>query len=55
MPVDCINALARQHGIQIGEIHTRAGFCYLGANIPGKTRVFMPYPGGVCPYRQKCN
>jgi cation diffusion facilitator CzcD-associated flavoprotein CzcO len=28
---------------------------YLGANIPGKPRVFMPYPGGVGPYRQKCN
>ena len=28
---------------------------YLGANIPGKPRVFMPYAGGVGPYRQKCN
>ena len=28
---------------------------YLGANIPGKPRVFMPYPGGVGPYREKCN
>ncbi|MCA9830340.1 MAG: NAD(P)/FAD-dependent oxidoreductase [Dehalococcoidia bacterium] len=28
---------------------------YLGANIPGKPRVFMPYPGGVGPYRTKCN
>ena len=28
---------------------------YLGANIPGKPRVFMPYPGGVGAYRQKCN
>src|SRR5688500_11870358 len=28
---------------------------YLGANIPGKPRVFMPYPGGVGPYRQKCD
>jgi cation diffusion facilitator CzcD-associated flavoprotein CzcO len=27
---------------------------YLGANIPGKPRVFMPYPGGVGPYRQRC-
>jgi cation diffusion facilitator CzcD-associated flavoprotein CzcO len=27
---------------------------YLGANIPGKPRVFMPYLGGVGPYRQKC-
>ena len=28
---------------------------YLGANIPGKPRVFMPYAGGVGPYRQKCD
>jgi len=28
---------------------------YMGANIPGKPRVFMPYVGGVVPYRQKCN
>lgn len=28
---------------------------YLGANIPGKPRVFMPYPGGVGTYRQKCD
>lgn len=28
---------------------------YLGANIPGKKRVFMPYPGGVGPYRDKCD
>ena len=27
---------------------------YLGANIPGKPRVFMPYPGGVGAYRAKC-
>jgi cation diffusion facilitator CzcD-associated flavoprotein CzcO len=28
---------------------------YLGANIPGKTRVFMPYAGGMVRYRQICN
>ena len=28
---------------------------YLGANIPGKPRVFMPYAGGVGAYREKCN
>ena len=27
---------------------------YLGANIPGKKRVFMPYIGGVPAYRKKC-
>lgn len=28
---------------------------YLGANIPGKERVFMPYIGGFPPYVEKCN
>jgi cyclohexanone monooxygenase len=28
---------------------------YLGANIPGKPRVFMPYAGGVGNYRKKCD
>ena len=27
---------------------------YLGANIPGKTRVVMPYPGGHFEYRKRC-
>ena len=28
---------------------------YLGANIPGKPRVFMPYAGGQGKYRKMCN
>jgi cyclohexanone monooxygenase len=28
---------------------------YVGANIPGKPRVFMPYIGGVAMYKQKCD
>ena len=28
---------------------------YVGANVPGKPRVFMPYIGGVGAYRQKCD
>jgi len=28
---------------------------YMGANVPGKPRVFMPYIGGVGVYRQKCD
>jgi cyclohexanone monooxygenase len=27
----------------------------MGANIPGKPRVFMPYPGGVGAYRKICD
>jgi cyclohexanone monooxygenase len=33
----------------------RANSWYIGANIPGKPRVFMPYVGGVGTYAQKCN
>jgi cyclohexanone monooxygenase len=28
---------------------------YVGANIPGKPRVFTPYVGGVGPYRSRCD
>ena len=28
---------------------------YLGVNVPGKPRVFMPYVGGVGAYREKCD
>jgi cyclohexanone monooxygenase len=31
------------------------GSWYLGVNIPGKPRVFMPYIGGFPKYVQKCN
>ena len=27
---------------------------YMGANIPGKPQVFLPYLGGLGPYREKC-
>jgi cation diffusion facilitator CzcD-associated flavoprotein CzcO len=32
----------------------KANSWYVGANIPGKTRVFMPYVGGFGPYDQLC-
>ncbi len=28
---------------------------YMGRNVPGKPQVFMPYLGGVGPYRKKCD
>jgi cation diffusion facilitator CzcD-associated flavoprotein CzcO len=28
---------------------------YLGANVPGKPRVFMPYAGGMVRYREICD
>jgi cyclohexanone monooxygenase len=36
-------------------LYPQANSWYMGANIPGKPRIFMPYIGGVGPYRQICN
>jgi cyclohexanone monooxygenase len=36
-------------------LYPTANSWYMGANVPGKPRVFMPYIGGVGPYRQKCD
>ena len=35
-------------------LYPRANSWYVGANIPGKPRVFMPYVAGVAAYRRKC-
>lgn len=35
-------------------LYPQAASWYMGANIPGKPRVFMPYVGGVGLYRAKC-
>jgi hypothetical protein len=36
-------------------LYPTANSWYLGANIPGKTRVFMPYVAGVDTYRKECD
>jgi cyclohexanone monooxygenase len=36
-------------------LYPLANSWYVGANIPGKPRVFMPYVGGVQAYKQKCD
>jgi cyclohexanone monooxygenase len=36
-------------------LYPSAASWYMGANIPGKPRVFMPYIGGVGAYRRKCD
>lgn len=46
--VEHVNELANK------TLHVRANSWYLGANIPGKPRVFMPYIGGVGAYRKEC-
>jgi|SRR5579872_1028527 len=44
-----VNALAN------ATLFPLANSWYLGANVPGKPRVFMPYIGGVKLYREKCD
>src|SRR6202012_4864605 len=61
-------AHARQDGAQLIEAEPdaeddwaaspllpRANSWYVGANVPGKPRIFMPYLGGVGAYRQRCD
>ena len=36
-------------------LYPKANSWYMGANIPGKTRIFMPYVGGVHTYNKRCN
>lgn len=45
------------HVRETGEatLFQRAESWYVGANIPGKSRVFMPYVDGMVAYREKCD
>ena len=45
------------HVNEVGNLtlYPRANSWYMGANVPGKPRIFMPYIGGVGVYRQKCD
>lgn len=45
-----------EHVNEVGNytLYPLANSWYVGANIPGKPRVFMPYIGGVGPYRKHC-
>jgi cyclohexanone monooxygenase len=46
--VDHVNEVAHM------TLYPQANSWYMGANVPGKPRVFMPYVGGVGAYRAKC-
>jgi cyclohexanone monooxygenase len=37
-----------------GTLHPKSASWYMGANIPGKPRLFLPYIGGVGNYRARC-
>jgi hypothetical protein len=36
-------------------VHESCTSWYLGANVPGKVRVYMPYAGGLNVYRDRCS
>lgn len=40
--------------VAAGSLYLQADSWYLGANVPGKPRTFMPYLGGVGNYRNLC-
>ena len=46
-----------QHVNEAGHrtLYVKAASWYMGANVPGKPRMFMPYIGGVGIYRQECD
>lgn len=47
--VEHVNHVANQ------TLFPHANSWYMGANVPGKPRLFMPYIGGVGVYREKCD
>ena len=46
-----------EHCRELGEmtLHPQDDTWYMGANIPGKPRVFMPYVGGFDRYKKHCD
>jgi cyclohexanone monooxygenase len=46
--------VAHVNEVASGTLMLEGGSWYLGANIPGKPRVFMPYAAGVGAYREIC-
>jgi cyclohexanone monooxygenase len=46
-----------RHCAEVAELtlYPRADSWYMGANVPGKPRVFLPYAGGVGTYREICD
>jgi cation diffusion facilitator CzcD-associated flavoprotein CzcO/acetyl esterase/lipase len=56
-PTDTAEAGWNQHSADCVDLTLlpRANSWYLGANVPGKPRVFMPYIGGVDRYRAACD
>jgi len=49
------NWVAHVNEVAHTTLYPQANSWYMGANIPGKPQIFMPYIGGVGIYRQICN
>jgi cyclohexanone monooxygenase len=49
------NWVSHVNEVADGTLYPRANSWYVGANIPGKPRVFMPYVAGVGVYRKLCD
>jgi cyclohexanone monooxygenase len=47
--------VAHVNAVAHSTLYPQANSWYMGANIPGKPQIFMPYIGGVGAYRQICN
>jgi cation diffusion facilitator CzcD-associated flavoprotein CzcO len=46
--------VAHVNEVAAATLFPEAGSWYMGANVPGKPRVFMPYAAGVGAYREVC-
>jgi cyclohexanone monooxygenase len=49
------NWVAHVNEVAHQTLYPQANSWYMGANIPGKPRIFMPYIGGVGAYRRICD
>jgi cyclohexanone monooxygenase len=56
-PTDAAQDAWTKHVLEVADstLYPLANSWYMGANIPGKPRVFMPYVGGVHAYKRKCD
>jgi cyclohexanone monooxygenase len=56
-PTDAAQDTWTQHVLEVADstLYPLANSWYMGANIPGKPRVFMPYVGGVQAYKRRCD
>ncbi len=47
--------VAHVNEVAVTTLYPQANSCYMGADIPGKPRIFMPHIGGVGAYRRICD